>query len=72
MILNLLEKEEEALIIIERALAGSRFPFDETHFRNEAKKRIQQGQFFALRLDSPHHRNQSKTNYKISHRNICS
>ena len=45
MILNLLKKEEEALIIIERALAGSRFPFDETHFRNEAKKRIQQGQF---------------------------
>ena len=45
MILNLLEKEEEALIVIERALTGSRFPFDETHFRNEAKKRIQQGQF---------------------------
>ena len=43
MILNLLEKEEEALIVIERALTGSRFPFDETHFRNEAKKRIQQG-----------------------------
>lgn len=43
MILNLLKKEEDALVVIERALTGSRFPFDEALFRSEAKKRIQQG-----------------------------
>ena len=43
MVLNLLEKEEEALIVTERALTGSRFPFDENSFKEEAKKRIEQG-----------------------------
>ena len=41
--LNLLEKEEEALFVIERALTGSRFPFNENSFKEKAKKRIDQG-----------------------------
>ena len=43
MVLNLLEQEEEALVVIERALTGSRFAFDETLFRKQARKRLQQG-----------------------------
>ena len=43
MVLNLLEQEEEALVVIERALTGSRFAFDETVFREQAAKRLQQG-----------------------------
>ena len=42
-VLNLLEKEEEALFVIERALTGSRFPFNENSFKEKAKKRIDQG-----------------------------
>jgi pimeloyl-ACP methyl ester carboxylesterase len=42
-VLNLLEKEEEALFVIERALTGSRFPFNENSFNEKAKKRITQG-----------------------------
>ncbi|HIE49382.1 MAG TPA: alpha/beta hydrolase [Gammaproteobacteria bacterium] len=42
-LLNLLEKEEEALFIIERALTGSRFPFNENSFKEKAKMRINQG-----------------------------
>ena len=43
MVLNFLEQEEEALVVIERALTGSRFAFNETLFRQEARKRLQQG-----------------------------
>jgi pimeloyl-ACP methyl ester carboxylesterase len=43
MVLNLLEQEEEALVVIERALTGSRFAFDETLFRKQAAKRLRQG-----------------------------
>ncbi|MBT6585646.1 MAG: alpha/beta hydrolase [Gammaproteobacteria bacterium] len=43
MVLNLLEQEKDALVVIEKALTGSRFPFDERLFTKEAKKRIQQG-----------------------------
>ena len=43
MVLNLLEKEEDALFVLEEALTGSRFPFDERLFSKKAKKRIQQG-----------------------------
>ena len=43
MVLNLLEEEEEALIVIEKSLTGSRFRFNERDFRKEAKKRILQG-----------------------------
>ena len=42
-VLKLLEKEEEALFVIERALTGSRFPFNENSFKEKAKKRIDQG-----------------------------
>ena len=42
-VLNLLEREEEALFVIERALTGSRFPFNENSFNEKAKKRIDQG-----------------------------
>ena len=42
-LLNLLEKEEEALFVIERALTGSRFPFNENSFKEKAKMRINQG-----------------------------
>ena len=42
-ILNLNGQEEEALLVTERALIGSRFPFDEKLFINEAKIRIEQG-----------------------------
>ena len=42
-VLNLLEREEEALFVIERALTGSRFPFNENSFKEKAKKRIDQG-----------------------------
>ena len=42
-VLNLLEMEEEALFVIERALTGSRFPFNENSFKEKAKKRIDQG-----------------------------
>ena len=42
-VLNLLEMEEEALFVIERALTGSRFPFNENSFNEKAKKRIDQG-----------------------------
>jgi len=42
-VLNLLEKEEEALFVIERALTGSRFPFNENSFKEKAKMRINQG-----------------------------
>ena len=42
-VLNLLEKEEEALFVIERALTGSRFSFNENSFKEKAKKRIEQG-----------------------------
>lgn len=42
-LLNLLEKEEEALFVIERALTGSRFPFNENSFKEKAKMRISQG-----------------------------
>ena len=42
-VLNLLGKEEEALFVIERALTGSRFPFNENSFKEKAKKRIDQG-----------------------------
>ena len=42
-VLNLLEKEEEALVVIEKALTGSRFPFNENSFKEKAKKRIDQG-----------------------------
>ena len=43
MVLNLLEQEEDALVVIEEALTGSRFAFDKRRFRKEAKKRIQHG-----------------------------
>jgi|TARA_B110000438_G_C15818468_1_gene653100 pimeloyl-ACP methyl ester carboxylesterase len=43
MVLNLLEREEDALVIIERALTGSRFPFNENSFKEETKKRLEQG-----------------------------
>jgi len=42
-ILNLKDKEEEALIVTERSLRGSRFLFDEELFINDAKIRIEQG-----------------------------
>ena len=42
-VLNLLGKEEEALIVMEKSLAGSRYPFDEANFTKEAKIRLKQG-----------------------------
>ena len=42
-VLNLLGKEEEALIVTEKSLTGSRYPFDETNFAKEAKIRLKQG-----------------------------
>jgi len=42
-ILNLNGQKEEALLVTERALRGSRFPFDEKLFMNDAKIRIEQG-----------------------------
>ena len=42
-ILNLNGKEEEALLVTERSLRGSRFPFDEELFIREAKIRLEQG-----------------------------
>ncbi|MDC0509239.1 alpha/beta fold hydrolase [Gammaproteobacteria bacterium] len=42
-VLNLLGKEEEALIVTEKSLAGSRYPFDEANFTKEAKIRLKQG-----------------------------
>ena len=42
-VLNLLGKEEEALIVTEKSLAGSRYPFDEANFAKEAKIRLKQG-----------------------------
>jgi pimeloyl-ACP methyl ester carboxylesterase len=42
-VLNLLEKEEEALVVIEKALTGSRFPFNENSFKEKAKIRMEQG-----------------------------
>ena len=42
-ILNLKDKEEEALIVTERSLRGSRFLFNEELFINDAKIRIEQG-----------------------------
>ncbi|MDA7554296.1 alpha/beta fold hydrolase [Gammaproteobacteria bacterium] len=42
-VLNLLGKEEEALIVTEKSLAGSRYPFDEANFTKKAKIRLKQG-----------------------------
>ena len=42
-ILNLSGKEEAALIVTERALTGSRFPFNEKDFIKEAQDRLKQG-----------------------------
>ena len=42
-ILNLNGNEEEALLVTERSLRGSRFPFDEELFIREAKIRLEQG-----------------------------
>ena len=42
-VLNLLGKEEEALIVTEKSLTGSRYPFDEANFTKEAKIRLKQG-----------------------------
>ena len=42
-VLNLLGKEEEALIVTEKSLIGSRYPFDEANFAKEAKIRLKQG-----------------------------
>ena len=42
-VLNLLGKEEEALIVTEKSLTGSRYPFDEANFAKEAKIRLKQG-----------------------------
>ena len=42
-ILNLSGKEEAALIVTERALTGSRFPFNEKDFIKEAQARLKQG-----------------------------
>ena len=42
-ILNLNGKEEEALLVTERSLRGSRFLFDEELFINDIKIRIEQG-----------------------------
>ena len=42
-VLNLLGKEEEALIVTEKSLTGSRYPFDEANFGKEAKIRLKQG-----------------------------
>ena len=43
LVLNLLEQEKDALVVIERALTGSRFAFDEKLFTKEAEKRLEQG-----------------------------
>ena len=42
-VLNLLGKDEEALIVTEKSLTGSRYPFDEANFTKEAKIRLKQG-----------------------------
>ena len=42
-LLNLLGHEEQALILTEKALTGTRFPFDEVKFTKEAQKRMAQG-----------------------------
>ena len=42
-VLNLLGKEEEALIVTEKSLTGSRYPFDKANFAKEAKIRLKQG-----------------------------
>jgi pimeloyl-ACP methyl ester carboxylesterase len=39
----LLGKDEEALIVTEKSLTGSRYPFDEANFAKEAKIRLKQG-----------------------------
>ena len=42
-LLNLLEKEEEALLVSEIALKGTRFPLDHDKFKDQAKQRIEHG-----------------------------
>ena len=42
-LLNLLGREEEALWVTERALTGSRYPFDSNQFQLESKKRLEHG-----------------------------
>ena len=42
-LLNLSGKEEEALVVTERALTGKRFPFNENDFVKEAQIRLKQG-----------------------------
>ena len=42
-VLNLLGKEEEALIVTEKSLTGSRYPFDEANLAKESKIRLKQG-----------------------------
>ena len=42
-LLNLSGKEEEALVVTERALTGKRFPFNENDFVKEVQIRLKQG-----------------------------
>ena len=42
-LLNMLDRQEEALTISEKALTGTRYPFDAEKFKQEVKKRIKQG-----------------------------
>lgn len=42
-LLNMLQKPKQALVVSEKALVGSRYPFDQDKFQEEVKKRIEHG-----------------------------